>query len=87
MSATKTDEGRESYWYWILISVIAFVTVCGNALVIYLIATRPRLHITPKLVHPVFIDRGFLNWADCSTILHCLHILGRYQFHHSGNVL
>ncbi|XP_078357376.1 beta-2 adrenergic receptor-like [Oculina patagonica] len=48
MSATKTDEGRESYWYWILISVIAFVTVYGNALVIYLIATRPRLHITPN---------------------------------------
>ena len=47
MSSTKTDDARESHWYWVVISIIAFVTVCGNALVIYLIATRPRLHMTP----------------------------------------
>lgn len=48
MSATKTDEGKEAYWYWTLVSIFALVTVCGNALVMYLIATRPRLHITPN---------------------------------------
>lgn len=48
MSATKTDEGKDAYWYWTLVSLIAFITVCGNALVIYLIVTRPRLHVTPN---------------------------------------
>lgn len=48
MSSTKTEDGKGAYWYWVLVASIAVVTVCGNALVIYLIAARQRLHTTPN---------------------------------------
>lgn len=47
-SATNSREGKEAYWYWVLVACNAFVTLCGNSLVIYLIASRPRLHTTPN---------------------------------------
>ena len=48
MSATNTIEGKGAFWYWILVSVMAFVIICGNSLVIFLIVTRARLHVTPN---------------------------------------
>lgn len=53
MSATKSDDGREAYWYL--------------ALVIYLITTRPRLHVTPNwfiLSLSVGLIVAFTFWVD-----------------------
>ena len=48
MASTDTEDGKKAYWYWTLVACIAVVTVGGNALVAYLIASCSRLHTTPN---------------------------------------
>ena len=45
MVSLNTIRDKEAYWYWILIVIIGITTVCGNMLVIYIIATRRTLHV------------------------------------------
>ena len=48
MASTNTEDGKKAYWYWTLVACIAIITMAGNALVTYLIASRSRLHTTPN---------------------------------------
>ena len=82
-SATNSKEGKEAYWYWVFVSCTAFVTLCGNSLVIYLIASRPRLHTNPNwfvlslaiadfsvglVIAPTYIMSTFWVEADFTTL-------------------